>query len=242
MRDLTPEDSGPPIRTAWNRPVGLDDSSGMGCEMWREALSAGADGEPLGVDETLLQAHLRRCVDCASFESGLRRLHRTTRLHSSEPVPDLTAAILDQWAADRPSSGRAVVVLRWFLVLVAALDMGLAAPELLGRWHAVGELGTWQAAAAVGFLSVAARPRWASQMLPMLSVATLLTVVVLAHDVALGTVLIAQEWPHALLVAGVAALAAIARLNRTSSPPDPRRSAWAGGGTSSQRARLRRAA
>jgi predicted anti-sigma-YlaC factor YlaD len=209
--------------------------------MWREALSAGADGEPLGVEESLLQAHLRRCVECAAFEAGMRRVHRATRLHASEPVPDLTAAILDQWAADRPQPGRPAVVLRWVLVLVAALEMGLAAPELLGPWHAVGELGTWEAASAVGFLSVAARPRWAAQMLPMLSVATLLTVMVIAHDFALGTVAISQEWPHALLVAGVTALAAIARLNRSSTPPDPRRTAWVGGGTG-HRAHLHRAA
>jgi hypothetical protein len=61
------------------------------------------------------------------------------------------------------------------------------------------------------------------------------------HDVALGTVLIEQEWPHALLVSGVLALAAIARLNRSAESPDPRRTASAGGG-SRERARVHRAA
>jgi hypothetical protein len=57
-----------------------------------------------------------------------------------------------------------------------------------------------------------------------------LTVFVISHDIALGTVLIAKEWPHALLVAGVAVLAAIARLNRTTGQPGPRRTALASGG------------
>ncbi len=209
--------------------------------MWREALSAGADGEPFGVEENMLQAHLRRCPGCSEFETGLRRLHRATRLRSPEPVPDLTAAILDGWRAAPTAPGLAAAVLRWTLVLIAALEMGLAAPELLGRWHAGGELGTWQVAAAVGFLTVAAQPRWAAQMLPMLSAATVLTVFVIWHDVALGTVLINQEWPHALLIGGVAVLAVIARLNRTTDEPGPRRAAWVGGG-SRERARVHRAA
>jgi predicted anti-sigma-YlaC factor YlaD len=112
---------------------------------------------------------------------------------------------------------------------------------LLGRWHAGGELGTWQVAAAVGFLTVAARPRWAAQMLPMLSAATVLTVFVICHDVALGTVLINQEWPHALLIGGVAVLAVIARLNRTTDEPGPRRAAWVGG-AAGHRTGLRRVA
>jgi predicted anti-sigma-YlaC factor YlaD len=209
--------------------------------MWREALSAVADGEPLGVDERMLQAHLRGCAGCSEFETGLRRLHRATRLRSPESVPDLTATILDGWRAAPRVPGRAAGVLRWTLVLIAALEMGLAAPELLGRWHAGGELGTWQVAAAVGFLSVAVQPRWAAQMLPMLSAATVLTVFVIWHDVALGTVLISQEWPHALLIGGVAVLGVIARLNRTTDQPGPRRTASVGGG-SRGRARLHRAA
>jgi predicted anti-sigma-YlaC factor YlaD len=209
--------------------------------MWREALSAAADGEPLGVDESMLAAHLGRCVECSEFETGLRRLHRMTRLRSTEAVPDLTAAILDGWRAAPTLPGLAAGVLRWTLVLIAALEMGLAAPELLGRWHAGGDLGTWQVAAAVGFLSVAAQPRWAAQMLPMLSAATVLTIFVIWHDVALGTVLISQEWPHALLIGGVTVLAVIARLNRTTDEPGPRRTAWVGGG-SGERARVHRAA
>jgi hypothetical protein len=78
-------------------------------------------------------------------------------------------------------------------------------------------------------------------MLPMLSAATVLTIFVIWHDVALGTVLLSQEWPHALLVGGVTVLAVIARMNRTTEEPGPRRTAWVGGG-SRERTRVHRAA
>jgi predicted anti-sigma-YlaC factor YlaD len=224
----------------WNLPPRGHDFSPMGCAKWREALSAGADGEPLGVDGRAVEAHLRSCAGCCAFATGLGRLHRTARLHSSESVPDLAAAIL----GGRPGAPVAVPVraaaLRWMLVLLAALAMGQAAPELLGRWQTGGELGAWQVGAAVGLLSVAAEPRWASQVLPMFIAATVLTGVVIVHDVVLGTVMIAREWPHAQVVAGVVVLAALARSNRAMHRPDPRRTSWVDG--SNQHARLRGAA
>jgi predicted anti-sigma-YlaC factor YlaD len=214
----------------------------MGCEQWREALSARADGEAPGVDEFLLDRHLAGCTGCRSFADGLSRLHARTRVRSAGAVPDLTDAILAALAAQRPRRAWPALVLRWALVAIAALEIGLAAPELLGRWHTGGELGTWEVASGVGFLSVAARPRWASQMLPMLSAATLLTVFVISHDIAIGTVVLSAEWPHALLLIGVAALTVIARLNRIQGPPDLDDAYVVGAGGATHRLGINRAA
>ena len=45
----------------------------MTCERWRDAISAGADGEQLGVDGRLLDAHLGRCPACRSFAATMSK-------------------------------------------------------------------------------------------------------------------------------------------------------------------------
>jgi predicted anti-sigma-YlaC factor YlaD len=215
----------------------------MGCQTWREALSARVDGEPLGLDPALLDAHLAGCAGCREYEAGLNRLHRMVRVSSADPVPDRTEQILT--AAARCRRPNWVLLLRWLLVLIAAAEMGMSSPEFLSRWHTGGELGTWGIATAIGFLSVAARPQRAAGMFPMLACAALLTTYVSTRDVADGATFMSREWPHGLLLSGVAVLALIWRLTPESSGSGPRRAGEldaAGVTRSSARGRFRRAA
>ncbi|MGQ0463998.1 MAG: zf-HC2 domain-containing protein [Sporichthyaceae bacterium] len=213
----------------------------MGCERWREALSAKADGEALEFDEALVTAHVAGCPDCRSFDAGLARLHRAMRVAPAERVPDLTASILAAAAADRPRFGL-TLALRWLLVVIAAVEMGLASPDLLGRWHTAGELSTWGMATAIGFLAAAASPRRAGAMLPMLGCAAALTAFVSVRDILEGRsgVTALAEAPHALLVLGVGLLAWLWHLDRTQNAPEPE--AQAVGHRPSVRTRSRRAA
>jgi predicted anti-sigma-YlaC factor YlaD len=183
----------------------------MECERWRDALSARLDGEQLGVDADLLAAHLAGCADCRAHASALEVLHRGLRMRSADPVPDLTEEILVAAAAERRLSLDLTFVLRWILVGIAALEMGLASPELIGRWHTGSELGTWGTAVAIGFLSVAMKPARAAALLPMLVCAGVLTVVVTTRHLLDGAARISQEWPHGLMLAGVAILVVIWR-------------------------------
>ena len=194
----------------------------MDCERWRDALSARLDGEPLGVDETLLDAHLATCAACCDHAAALESLHRGLRLRPADQVPDLTDAILTAAAADRrrPRVGL-TFVLRWLLVLIAALEIGLASPELLGRWHTGSELGTWSIAVGVGFLSVAMRPGRASALVPMLGWAGVLIAVVTTRHLLDGAARLSDEWPHGLVLAGVVVLVAISRLEQTADHPGP---------------------
>lgn len=199
----------------------------MGCATWRELLSARLDGEESAADPTALDAHLAGYPDCTAWAARVRSVHRAARISPVDPVPDLTDTILAAAAADRGAHGlkrpswNTILVLRWVLVVLAALEIGMAAPEFTGRWHAGGELGTWAVASAVGLLSVAAKPARAGAMLPMLAVASVVTLVVTARDVAAGRALASAELPHLLLVAGVLAIAAIWWRGRQGDLPGP---------------------
>lgn len=197
----------------------------MECERWRNALSARLDGEPLGVEAALLDAHLATCPACCDHGMALERLHRSLRLRTADEVPDLTESILTAAAADRRRLrvDRTIVtfVLRWVLVGIAALEIGLASPELLGRWHTGSELGTWGIAVGVGFLSVAMKPARAAALVPMLGWAGALTLVVTTRHLLDGAATMSTEWPHGLVLAGVVVLVAISRLERGADHPGP---------------------
>lgn len=217
----------------------------MGCQTWREALSARLDAEPLGLDAALLDAHLAACAGCREYEAGLNRLHRMVRVSSADVVPDRTEEILAAAAERRMPRLGVVLVLRWLLVVIAAAEVGMSSPEFLSRWHTGGELGTWGIATGIGFLSVAARPQRAAGMFPMLACAALLTTYVSTRDVADGATFMSREWPHGLLLFGVAVLALIWRLAPEATEPGPRRSGEldaTGVARSGGRGRFRRAA
>ncbi|MGQ0847012.1 MAG: zf-HC2 domain-containing protein [Sporichthyaceae bacterium] len=207
-----------------NRSDTKGDLSIVGCERWREALSAQADGEPMGLDEALVTTHVAGCPDCRGFQAGLTRLHRVVRVAPADRIPDLTASILAAAAADRRPRFGLTLALRWLLVVIAAVEMGLASPDLLGRWHTGGELSTWGIATAIGFLAAAAAPRRAGPMLPMLGCAALLTTFVAGRDIVENSstgVSLASEAPHALLVVGVGVLAWLWRRDRAEFSPEP---------------------
>lgn len=199
------------------------DTFDMDCERWRDALSARLDSEPLGLDEALLDAHLATCPACCDHAEALAGLHRGLRLRPADRVPDLTEEILAAAALDpRRSRVNATLVLRGVLVAIAALEIGLASPDLLGRWHAGSELGTWSIAVGVGFLSVALKPARAAALVPMLGFAGVLTAFVTVRHLVDGAAQLSEEWPHGVVLAGVVVLVAIARLERAADHLDPR--------------------
>ncbi|GAB4082163.1 hypothetical protein G3R41_19995 [Modestobacter muralis] len=65
----------------------------MHCEAFREALSAGLDGEPLEMPQERLDAHLTGCLACRSWADAAAEVTRRTRLVPAAAVPDVTAAL-----------------------------------------------------------------------------------------------------------------------------------------------------
>ena len=74
----------------------------MSCDTYREAVSALLDGEDAGLEDDRVRAHLGTCRSCAAWADELSTLHRMVRVREAEPVPDLTAAILDAAPTARP--------------------------------------------------------------------------------------------------------------------------------------------
>ncbi len=143
----------------------------MTCERWRDALSARADGEPLGVDERLLDAHLRRCLMCRSVAATTWSAVAPRR--AGRPPQDLAGRIVRRAAlADRASTSS---IVRALLAVVAVEIIVVSVPELLGdgqatSTHAARHLGAFAVAYGVGLLVVVARPARARTMLPVAAV------------------------------------------------------------------------
>ncbi|MER7169735.1 zf-HC2 domain-containing protein, partial [Micromonospora sp. NPDC000207] len=76
----------------------------MGCEGWREILSAQLDGEETPTERVAVQRHLEGCAGCRSWLDLVAGVNRRARTQVVPTVPDLTEAILA--AAAPPATGR----------------------------------------------------------------------------------------------------------------------------------------
>ncbi|MDK3256344.1 zf-HC2 domain-containing protein [Blastococcus capsensis] len=204
----------------------------MQCSAFREAASARLDGEALGMSESALDRHLAACPGCAAWAAEAAVVSRRARLTSAPPVPDLTARVLIALPKEMPgvrAAARARLVgsaLRLALVAVAVAQAGLAWPALMSGTaamsaplHMAHETGAWNAALAVAFVAVAARPRWAAGSLPFLSAFTVFLLATTVADLAAGHVHLDRALVHLLLLAGVVLICVVAWRGR---PPRQR--------------------
>jgi predicted anti-sigma-YlaC factor YlaD len=171
-----------------------------GCERWREAISAAADGEDPGVDDRLLTAHLGRCVDCRTFAAHVDADRARWRVRPAEPMPDLAPRVT-KWAAVLDRAGRWSVV-RALLAVVAIEIVAFSLPALvLGdeqqtSAHAARHLGAFTAAYGVGLLVVVVRPARARTMLPVAAVLAGALVLTAVIDLVNGDVPLLGEATH----------------------------------------------
>ena len=180
----------------------------MECDDCREKVSSGLDREASAQDAAEADAHLGECPECRAWASQAQRLDRRLRVQLADPVPDLASAVV-AGAGDlhrQRRTARARIALRCALVAVAVAQLAVALPTIGGHVHSGNEAAAWSVAAAVGLLTAAASPRRVPGMLPVLSAAVLVLVLITGHDVLDGEVHIGHELPHALLVAGVGLL------------------------------------
>jgi predicted anti-sigma-YlaC factor YlaD len=182
----------------------------VGCEGYRDAISARIDGEDPGMAEGVLARHLADCGPCRSYERAALAATRRARLRAAEPVPDLSVAILGAIAATR----RAVPtppVIRLTLALVAVAQACSAVPALAGNdsgatLHIAHEQAAWGIALAAGLAFAAWRPARAGALLPFLVVFVSTMASLTLADVAAGRVAPAAELPHAMAALGLVLL------------------------------------
>jgi predicted anti-sigma-YlaC factor YlaD len=187
----------------------------MECERYRNALSAGLDGEETGIEPAVLHRHLAACAACRDWETEVAALTPAVRIGSADPIPDLTPAIL---AAIGRETGQAdgrekVRVLRLALAVVAVIQLVMASYDLFfGGSHTLHELGSFDVALAVGFLCVAWRPARASGMLPLMAALVACLGITTAVDIAEGHAVAFAESSHVYELAGFGLLWVLARV------------------------------
>ncbi|MBQ0902836.1 zf-HC2 domain-containing protein [Micromonospora sp. U21] len=193
----------------------------MGCEQWREVLSAQLDGEETVEERAAAQRHFDRCAECRVWFAVAAGVTRRVRTRLVTEPPDRTDAILavaapparrSRWRPGAAWRGRLVAGLRAALGLLGAVQLvlglaqvgrGAAADHLhpAGQhlWH---ESAAWNVAVGAGFLFVALRRSPPAGLVPMLSafVGTLLLLSV--NDLATGTVGAERLVSHGFLVGG----------------------------------------
>ncbi|MEV4655111.1 zf-HC2 domain-containing protein [Micromonospora sp. NPDC049301] len=212
----------------------------MGCEQWREVLSAQLDGEETAAERTAAQGHLDGCAECRAWFTAAAAVTRRVRTRLVTEPPDRTDAILAAAAAParrgRPGlawRGRLVAGLRAALGLLGAVQLvlglaqvgrGAAADHLhpAGQhlWH---ESAAWNVAVGAGFLFVAVRRSPPAGLVPMLSafVGTLLLLSV--NDLATGTVGGERLVSHGFLVCGYLITVLLSRPGLRPGGPAPQR-------------------
>jgi predicted anti-sigma-YlaC factor YlaD len=178
----------------------------MTCDIYREAISAEMDGEDPGLDQRLVDAHLRRCASCRAFAVEAADLKSALRFGRID-APDLTAPIvaraLDDW--DRRWL---TLPVRLGLVFVGAGQLALAVPGLLygsddgAPIHVAHEIGSWDLALAVGFLFAAWRPLRAVGLLPFVAVLSFCLGLTAVVDLLHGRAVAVLETSHLLELVG----------------------------------------
>ncbi len=201
----------------------------MGCDQYREALSAELDGEPHGVPEDDLSGHLNGCPACREWFGRAARVTRLVRLAPAVAMPDLAPGVLAALPALSPGRRRAFAAARAALVVVAFLQALLAwsgaltGQDDMATGHVAHEVGAWNLALAVAFLMVATRPRAADALVAPVGVFVAVLAVVAASDAAAGDLALGRLLGHLLVGAGLVLLVTIGR-TATPQPGTPDRS------------------
>jgi predicted anti-sigma-YlaC factor YlaD len=208
---------------------------GVDCLTCREALSARLDGEAEPVPAEDTDQHLASCAECQSWQTRVTRTSRELRVRQATPVPDLSAAILENAVPPQNIRG-------WWariaLVVVAAAQVGLVLSQMLGvgvghggvpaSGHVLNESLSWNLAIGVGLLWAAFRTRVTSGLIPVLGGFVLLVAAYSGHDLATGAVAGSRVVQHGLLVLALGLLIVI---NRRYNDPSPGHGDALGSGT-----------
>ena len=188
----------------------------VGCEQYREALSADLDGEPLGTSPVAVRAHVESCAGCRAWYDAASRVSRLARLAPAEPMPDLAPAVLAAVGPLRPPRGRtaarAALVAVAFVQAVLAWSGALTGQDSMATGHVAREVGAWNLALAVAFLAAASRPRTAGALIAPVGVFVAVLGVSAVSDLVVGTVEGGRLAAHLLVAAGLALLVVVSRL------------------------------
>lgn len=189
---------------------------GMGCDRYRDAVSARVDGEDPGLPDTEIDAHLASCPSCEAFDAAARRMRRRLALYDTDAVPDASRRVVKRTGAE--DRRRTTPVLRWLLAAVAVGIIVIAVPDFLStdpHAHSLRHVGAFSLAYAAGLILVAVRPARARTMLHVAFVLGGALVATTALDVARGSVTLFGESVHLLEITSAVLLWGLSRPGST---------------------------
>lgn len=200
----------------------------MDCAPAREAISALLDGERAGVGHRELDAHLVDCAACRRWREYAHEVTRRFRVVAAEGSHAPQDELLEQARAAAPRwRGRnAIALVRGALLVIAIAQLVVTLPALLfgtdhdSPIHVAHEMGSFDAALAVGFVAAALKPERAGGISVIVGAAAALLILTALVDLSDGRTTFLDEAPHLLAVAGWLALR---RLDALTSPPDRER-------------------
>src|SRR5262245_19685200 len=183
----------------------------MECATCQELFSASLDGETTVDELAVVSRHLEGCRKCRAFADEAQALHHRMRTSRAVVVPDSSARLVRTTALGAPSTRR-LLLLRAMLLLVAGAQLVLAVPTLLSPsddgipLHHAHHMGALQLALAVGFASVAIRPRIAlAGFLPLATALVVFGSALAITDIVTGHTTAAHEATHIAALVGLAA-------------------------------------
>jgi predicted anti-sigma-YlaC factor YlaD len=192
----------------------------VGCDQYREALSAELDGEPAGMSAERIAGHLDGCAGCRDWQDRAARITRLTRLAPALPMPDLAPLVVP---ARRPwtAAARAALVAVAFVQALLAWSGALTGQDDMATGHVAHEVGAWNLALAVAFLAAATRPRTAEALVAPVGVFVTVLAVVAVADAAAGDLATGRLAGHLLVAAGLGLLVTVARAGARPVPGTP---------------------
>ena len=176
----------------------------VSCELVRESISAGLDGETAGLPDSEVERHLAGCDACRFWQEAAHEVTRQFRLQAAEdhgPAPAaLRATVVATAPRRRPTQ---ITAARMALVAVGVAQLLVTGRVLLsGDIDSFRDLAALEVALGVGYLVAAARPRRAVGMRSIVGTAALLLLGSAALDLVHHRTTIADEAPHLIAVTG----------------------------------------
>jgi len=189
----------------------------VGCERYREALSARLDGEEDPAERAATDDHLAGCERCRTWLDGATALTRVARTSVVAAPLDIDDDLLA--VAPGPARARLAVTLRIALgvVGVAQFLLGTAQIAAVGDtghpnglevvlgggpdhlWH---ESAAWNVALGAGFAWIAMRRTRSLGLLPTLTAFVAVLTLLSANDMIAGRVDVGRIVSHGLVLAG----------------------------------------
>ncbi|MEQ4300199.1 zf-HC2 domain-containing protein [Plantactinospora sp. B6F1] len=211
----------------------------MGCEEYREALSARLDGEEHPAERAGLDRHLAGCARCRSWLESATALNRLARTSVVGPPLEIDDRILAAAPGPARPVARLAGALRVALGVVGVAQFLLGAAQIAGigdaghrhgfqavfgggpdhLWH---ESAAWNVALGAGFAWIALRRTRPVGLVPTLTAFVAVLTLLSVNDAIAGRVDPSRILSHGLILAGYLIILGLSRPTIDSGEPPPR--------------------